>query len=166
MDDLYPFAIALGGAFLLFLIHRFSALVRLLYSEIQNIVSKLLVYPVAVPRLYFLGPWSPAQILLWILYCASNVICLSFGSPSIEDIKQRCGSLLLINMVPLYFGLNFNFVAKILGFRLVTLRRIHVSIAVMTWILSLARIVIELRLDPQFSIATSANLRLLIVCLI
>ena len=163
MYVLLPFAIALGAIFAaLFLSH---ILVRGCWigHRLYDAMLRYLVHPIVVPRLVFMEPWTPLHLILWAIYVAANIVCLTLDSRSVREVEQRAGTLLLINAIPLYFGASFSVIADALGISLATLKSIHRSMAVVVWILGLVRMAITLQLNPSFAIGIAPNLYLIIV---
>ena len=95
------------------------------------------LYPFLLARRRFIGPWTRAGFLLRLLYVFFNAFCGSFGVTSLAQAATRAGTLSLVNMIPLYFGLHLGFIADLLGLSLKDFCSIHGASAVMSAILGI-----------------------------
>ena len=119
------YAIAAGGVFVLLLIMKSGSSIRHVFHALAILVAKHLTYAVLVRRHRLLGPWSRGDVLLQVTYLTINIFCMTFRVVSVKDAGARAGTLAMINLTPLFFGLNLSFLADILGISLTNFRRIH-----------------------------------------
>ena len=78
-----------------------------------------------VRRHRFLGPWTLADVIIQLIYIASNSFCLGFRVSGVKKAGIRAGILSLINLIPLFLGPHLGFLADILGISLSAFWRIH-----------------------------------------
>lgn len=118
-------AIAAGDVFALLLIMKSISAVQHGFFALAILAAQHLTYPFLVRRRRLLGPWSPADVLLQVIYLTINTFCLIFRVSSVKEAGARAGALAMINMAPLFFGSHLGFLADILGISLSNFRRIH-----------------------------------------
>ena len=78
MDLITVYAIAAGGIFVTLLLMRVASSLISLTSIIYVMASKHLTYPYLLNRHQILGPWTRANVLLYLVYGAVNVFCIAF----------------------------------------------------------------------------------------
>ena len=110
-----------------------------------------------------LGPWSPADVLLQLLYILLNVFYVTFRVTSFNEAGDRAGTLSIINIAPLFFGLYLSFLADLLGLLLSNYRRIYRSAGIISFALVALHIFAAVYHDPTYSLRVPGNLYLLIV---
>ncbi|CZR52131.1 uncharacterized protein PAC_02008 [Phialocephala subalpina] len=161
MEITLVYAIALGGVLLIpLLINLLPWLPYLTFSTppfLQQIL-RYLKYAYLVRRHQFLGPWTFADILLQVIYIASNSVCLCLPDLHIAKAGMRAGNLSLINMIPLFLGPHLGFLADILGVSLSTFRLMHRSAGVMSCSLVLFHVLAMLVSHTVFPLRGTANL--------
>ena len=157
------YAVAAGGVFLiLIVINSFPFILHVLRS-LATTMSKYFTYPFIVRRHRFLGPWSPADIFVQLLYITVNVFCVTFRVVSFNEVGDRAGTLSIVNIAPLFFGLHLSFLADLLGLSLSHYRRIHRSAGFISFALVALHLFAAVYVDPSFSLRVRGNLYLLIV---
>ena len=82
---------------------------------------------------------------------------------SFDEAGDRAGTLSIINMAPLFFGLHLSFLADLLGLLLSNYRRIYRSAGIISFVLVALYIFTAIYHDPTYSLYVSGNLYLLIV---
>ncbi len=82
---------------------------------------------------------------------------------SFDEVGDRAGTLSIINMAPLFFGLHLSFLADLLGLSLSNYRRIHRSARIMSFALVALHTFVVVHHDPTYSLRIPRNLYLLIV---
>lgn len=97
------------------------------------------------------------------LYISLNVFCVTFRVTSFDEAGERAGTLSIINMAPLFFGLHLSFLADLLGLSLSNYRRIHRSAGIMSFALMALHVFAAVHHDPAYSLHVFRNLYLLIV---
>ena len=140
------YAIAAGGLVLGLLLARIWKQYTL---SINLFVSRYLTYPCALPRLGYVGPWTPADIIMQAVYVALNILCVTLGAASTDDIQKRAGTLTIINIMPLFFGSHIVFAADLLGLTLSDFKRIHRCAGGMVFALFMLRAIIDLYSPPN-----------------
>lgn len=163
MDITLEYAIAAGGILTLFFLANLLRLARPLFQRVSRKASKHVSYTYLIHRHRYLGPWTPADVLVQVAYAAGNIFCLSFHATSTMEVGKRAGSMALINMIPLFAGPHLSSLADVLGVSLVTARQVHRSAAFMTSALVLVHLLFALAATPSFSIGMAQNLFAIIV---
>ena len=117
-----------------------------------------------------LGPWSRAGVLLKLIYVAGNATCISLevsqSRPEIPTLSQagfRAGTLLIVNLIPLFAGPHLGFLADLLGVNLSTIRQIHRSAGVMAVLLAAFHTLVAVGSRPSFGLSLPQNLFAVIV---
>lgn len=166
MEITLAYAIALGGVLLLpLLLNLLPWLPYLSFSTPSFIQQALryLKYPYIIRRHRFVGPWTCVDIIIQIVYIASNSFCVGFRVSSIEKAGVRAGHLSLINMIPLFLGPHLGFLADILGISLSMFRLMHRSAGLMSFGLVLFHVVAVLLSHAMFSLRGIANISAVVV---
>ena len=118
MEITQTYAVAAGGVFLILMIIKGFPFILHVLQSLAITISKYLTYPFVVRRHRLLGPWSPADVFLQLLYIALNVFCVTFRVVSFNEAGDRAGTLSIVNMAPLFFALHLSFLADLLGLSL------------------------------------------------
>ena len=84
------------------------------------------------------GPWSFRDFVLCCIYILTNTFCSAYRTRPVVEASKRTGVLLLINLMPLYFGPHLDLLAELLGVSLYDLHNIHGSAAATSVLLSAA----------------------------
>ena len=163
MDNAKAYAIGIGSGFVLLILINFSPHVRLFMKKTSIWTNKYFAYPELVRRHRYIGPWSPADVVLQMCYVAINVFCLSFKTTSVQMAGLRAGTLSLVNMIPLFAGFHISFIADILGIRLALYRLIHRSAGTMSIILLVLHVLTAIASRNAFPLQVVENLWGLIV---
>jgi hypothetical protein len=166
MEITLAYAIALGGVLLTpSLVNLLPWLLYLTFSTPPFLQQTLryLKYAYLVPRHQFLGPWTFADILLQVIYIASNSFCVGFRVSDIAKAGVRAGNLSLINMIPLFLGPHLGFLADILGITLSAFRLMHRSAGVMSCSLVLFHVLAMLVSSTAFPLRGIANISAAVV---
>jgi hypothetical protein len=163
MEIAQIYAIVAGGVFLVLIIIQGFPFIQRILQSVAIIISKYLTYPFIVRRHRPLGPWTPADVLLQLLYISLNVFCVTFRVTSFNEVGDRAGTLSIINMVPLFFGLHLSFLADLLGLSLSSYRRIHRSAGIMSFALVALHLFAAVHNDPTYSLREPQNVYLIIV---
>ncbi len=163
MEITQIYAIVAGGVFLLLMFMKGFPFIQQVLQSLNITISRYLTYPLIVRRHRLLGPWRPADVLLQLLYISLNVFCVTFRVTSFDEVGDRAGTLSIINMAPLFFGLHLSFLADLLGLSLSNYRRIHRSAGMMSFALVALYTFAAVYYDPTYSLRLPGNLYLLIV---
>lgn len=163
MNNTQLYAIGIGASFVLVALSNLSSSFRYLLERSSAWVDRYLVYPQVLGRHRYIGPWSPADVVLHCSYVAINALCMCFKADSVRTAGLRAGVLSLINAIPFFAGFDMSFMADILGIRLATYRLIHRSAGIMSAVLVLSHVVIALASQADFALNVSGNLWGLIV---
>lgn len=135
MEITQIYALAAGGSFLALLIIKGYIFFAQIVQLVLVFLSKYFTYSFVLRRHRVLGPWSRADILLQFLYIILNIFCITFRITSLKEAQDRAGTLFIINMMPLFFGLHLSFLADLLGLSLSNYRRVHRSVGIMSFAL-------------------------------
>jgi len=122
MDITQKYAAAAGSVFFIFILVNLLPHITPLIGHVSLLASKYLTYPHPIHRYSFLGPWSPADGLVQLIYLTANVFCFSFRVSTISEAGLRAGTLSVINTIPLFAGPHLSFLADQLGVSLRTYR--------------------------------------------
>lgn len=163
MEITQIYAVAAGGVFLILMIIKGFPFIQHVLRSLAITISKYLTYPFVVRRHRLLGPWSPADVLLQLLYIALNILCVTFRVTSFNEAGDRAGTLSIVNMAPLFFGLHLSFLADLLGLSSSNYRRIHRSAGIISFALVTLHLLAAVHGDPTYSLHVRGNLYLLIV---
>ena len=158
------YAIVAGGIFFILIIMKGFPFIQRILQSVAIIISKYLIYSFIVRRHRPLGPWTSADVLLQLLYISLNVFGVTFRVTSFNEVEDRAGTLSIINMAPLFFGLHLSFLADLLGLSLSSYRRIHRSAGIMSFALVALHLFVAVHNDPTYSLREPQNLYLIIVC--
>lgn len=143
MDITQIYAITAGAIFSLMLIIRAASSFLRFFRPYSVLLMKHLLYPRALRRHRFLGPWTRAHVFLQLLYLTVNIFCSTFGVSTIKELRNRTGAVSLINMLPAYFGYHLSSVSDMLGLSIINYRRIRASTGAMSIFLGLFHAVVN-----------------------
>ena len=148
MDLSLLYAVAAGGLAAVALVLQIARhLHRFFQDSLTAFLVRHVVYPLGINRHMLLGPWSRGMILFQVISWAVTVFCSSFQVHNPSEAATRTGRLSLINLVPLYFGVQLSFVADILGVSLRLWRQLHGTLGVIAVVLALVHAGISLGID-------------------
>ena len=134
------YAVAAGGTLSIFVLLNLLPYLAPLWKHISLFTSKHLTYPYVLHRHRLIGPWSRFEFLLQVVYLTINIFCLSFRLSGVAKAGTRAGNLSLVNMIPLFAGPSFSFLADRLGIPLKVYRCAHRSAGLMTVVLVLIHV--------------------------
>ena len=163
MEITQIYAIVAGGFFLLLMFMKDFSFIQQVLQSLNIIIFRYLTYSLIVRRHRLLRPWSPADVLLQLLYISLNVFCVTFRVTSFDETKDRAGTLSIINMTPLFFDLHLSFLIDLLGLSLSNYRRIHRFARIMSFALVALYTFAVVHHDLTYSLRVPENLYLLIV---
>jgi len=165
MEITLAYAIALGGVLLTLLLINLLPRPPYLTFSTPPLLQRLmyLKYAYLIRRHQFLGPWTFADILLQVIYIASNSVCLCLPDLHIAKAGMRAGNLSLINIIPLFLGPHLGFLADILGVSLSAFRLMHRSAGVMSCSLVLFHVLAMLVSHTAFPLRGIANISAAVV---
>ena len=164
MDIIQIYAIAAGGTFFIFVLINLLPYLAPLWKHISLFTSKHLTYPYILHRHRLIGPCSRLEILLQVVYLTINIFCLSFRLSGVAKAGTRAANLSLVNMIPLFAGPSFSFLADRLGVPLEVYRCGHRSAGFMTFVLVLIH-VLSVVSQGSFSLTQPQHLFAVIVSL-
>ena len=125
MDVLQVYTIALSGFFLVLVVRKLSSLSEATFVWVQNQFCRHVTYRRILSRHQFVGPWMLSQIIVQVLYYTFNIFVLTFQARSFDKIGSRAGTLIVVNMAPLFFGWQLSFLADLTGLSLSNYLRVH-----------------------------------------
>ena len=143
MDVIKVYSIVAGGVFGVLVVLHWILRVFQIIQTLSIWAFRHFVYPFLLMRRRFIGPWTRAGFLLRVLYVSLNVFCGSFRVTSLAQAGIRVGTLSLLNMVPLFFGLHLGFIADLLGLSLKDFSSIHGASAVMSTTLGVLHVILN-----------------------
>ena len=163
MEITQIYAIIAGGVFLILMIIKAFPFIQQILQSLAIAIFKYLTYPFVVRRHRLMDLWSPADILLQLLYIALNVFCVTFRANSLNEAEDRAGTLSIVNMAPLFFSLHLSFLADLLGLSLSNYRRIHHSAGTISFALVALHVFTAVNDNPVYSLRLPGNIYLVIV---
>ena len=142
MEATQIYAIAAGSIFvLLTVLNSLLCILQKLYA-CNMLLLRHLIYPFLIRRHRFVGPWTRLGVLLRLIYLIANIFLSIFPVLSLSEAAGRAGRLSLINMIPLFFGPHFSFLADVIGVPLHTYQSLHGASAAMTVLLGATHVVL------------------------
>ena len=142
MDLTQIYATFIGSFFSgLILFNTFRKFCRVLQRQ-KVFMLRHLIYPLILNRHFLIGPWTRINLLMRLIHLGVSVFLTIFRTKSIFETGVRAGTLALINMVPLFFGLHLGFLADLFGVSLKTYQCIHVAGASMSFLLAFFHVII------------------------
>ena len=112
MDITQIYAITMAGLlFILLLARVLFHRIRVLY-KLWLLFMKVLFYSNLISRHRLLGPWRNVDVTTQLIYIAINAFCFSFRLASTPQAGLRAARLSLINMILLFLGPHFSFLAS------------------------------------------------------
>lgn len=164
MNFLAIYAIAAGGILGTLFLVRIGPSLMSLSSTASVMISKHLSFPYILSRHKLVGPWTRANVLLYMVYLAVNIFFVAYQGPSAVGFGRRAGTLSLINMGFLVLATHLSFLADILGVSLQTCQRIHRAVGYTTSGLLAFHIIVTLAIRQEtFPLNDERNLFALIV---
>ena len=166
MDVAQIYAVVAGSLFAVLTIVNFCIhLWTILQTNIVWILRHM-IYPFLLRRHRLVGPWTRRGFVFRSLYILTNIFCSVYRTQSIIEAGNRTGILSLINLMPLFFGPHFDFLAGLMGVSLHNVRTIHGSAAVVSVLLSTAHAIFSVFGGKWSTLAWSSHLYGLIVSFI
>lgn len=166
MDVTEVYAVVAGSLFAVLTTVNFCIHLWTWFQTYAVWILRHLVYPFFLRRHRLLGPWSRRGFILRNIYILTNIFCSAYRTQSITEAGNRTGILSLINLMPLFFGPHFDFLAKLMGVSLHNLQTVHGSAAFMSVSLSVAHAIFSVLGGQWNTLAWSPRLYALIVSLI
>ena len=158
MDITQVYAIAIGGILFALILVNLRSRIEPVVQFITLQTSRYLTYPTLIPRRRYLGPWSPADVLLHALYIAVNAFCVAFKASDLKSAGLRAANLSLINMIPLMAGHHLSVLADIFGIPLHAYTKIHRAGGIMSLALLISHVLAVLVTKTGFSLRTTEHL--------
>lgn len=165
MDTPNVYGIVGGSLVGILLIVRLLPWLMTLRTGFFQAVAKYLTYSYLVDRHRLLGPWTPAEVLVYLSYISTNLFCIFYLKVSGADVSRRAGLLSVINMTFLYSSPNLSILADCLGITVRTCRRMHHAAGWMTGALVSIHIGCGMVRGPKYSLRITGNIGSVIVCL-
>jgi hypothetical protein len=162
-EPIHIYAVSVGGIFAFLLLVNTLPYFQASLAFAHRLILQYLVFPQLLRRNRFVGPWSPADVLLQICYVTANAFCLGFRAESFGEAGVRAARLSLINMVPAFAGPHLSFLADVLGVSLRTFRRIHRSAGVVSVLLLALHVATVVAAKTQFPLQDAKNMWALVV---
>jgi hypothetical protein len=152
------YAIISGGVVLCLIVLYFRGYLKQLLRKISLQGARYLVYPQLVRRHRYIGPWSPGNLGLHLLYFTIIAICVGFRASSFQKAGLRAANLSLIHMIPHVIGSDLSFLADILWLPLGIFQLLHRSTALISLLLLLFHVLVTIALRMPFQLSVSKNL--------
>lgn len=120
------YGIILGTFFTIWLLYRvLSRILNMLRVFCTLFLLKHLIYPNLYPRMPFFNTITRFQSLIVVAFVAVNILCMTVGINSSDQIGKRAGLMSIINLIPLFTGSRLSTVANYLGISLRAYTRMH-----------------------------------------
>jgi hypothetical protein len=121
METVQAYAVSWTGLFAVLIFLRLLPLLNRLrpglnktFAYINYHATRHLTYRL-VRRHAFVGPSTVGSVLLHIAYVAANLVCLIYGASTLSEAAIRAGDLSVVNMTPLFLGLDSSYLTDLLG---------------------------------------------------
>jgi hypothetical protein len=166
MDTIPVYSSAAGGLLCIFVLIRYLPNIATVIEYVSILISKYLTYPYVLHRHQIVGPWSITGIVVHLIYVTVNLFSLifySFEVSTISEAGRRAGTLALVNMIPLFAGPHLTFLADQLGVPLKTVRHLHRSASLMTFVLCAFHVVVIAASRAPLPLGVAQNLFAVIV---
>lgn len=108
-----------------------------IYKQLSHWVYKTWIYTTFISEGRLFSSWSRASIVVLLFYFLVNCLCIIFPISSLNEASIRAANLALINMVLLYAGPCFSFLADILHIPLRSYERLHSCAGLLVWLLGI-----------------------------
>lgn len=125
MQFVLVYAIWVGSTVTALLVLRYLPLLRSWASKVNRINTQYIVNLIVISRHRFGGPYSLGEIILCLLFVATNVFFVWYPDGSLEAARGKCGILALANMGFLYASPSMSSLSDLLGLRLRGCRQLH-----------------------------------------
>jgi hypothetical protein len=163
-DPVHIYALSVGGIFTFLLLVNALPGFQASLAFARRLALQHLVFPQLLRRSRYLGPWSPADVLVHVCYVAANSCCVGFRAASLSEAGLRAARLSLINMAPAFAGPHLSFLADVLGVSLGTFRRIHRSAGSVSVLLLAFHVAMVVVAKTPFPLQVTQNMWALVVC--
>ncbi|KKZ68760.1 hypothetical protein EMCG_05636 [[Emmonsia] crescens] len=125
MDTVTIYSVVAGGILVTLTLIRVICSLKSRINTFSMLISKHLAYPCLLKRHRLFGPWTRANVLLYIVYGVVTIFFIAFRVPSASEAARRAGTLSLVNMGVTFIATHLSFLADCLGISLKICRRIH-----------------------------------------
>ncbi|PGG98896.1 hypothetical protein GX51_06543 [Blastomyces parvus] len=125
MDIVTIYSAVAGGVLVTLTLIRIICSLKSRINTISMLISKHLTYPCLIKRHRLFGPWTRANVLLYIVYGVVTIFFIAFRVPSASEAARRAGTLSLVNMGVTFIATHLSFLADGLGISLKICRRLH-----------------------------------------
>lgn len=166
MEITLGYAIGMGGVILLLALINILPCLPFIIPPTWPLIQwgfRYLTYPYLLHRHRFIGPWTGMDIIIQLIYIASNSFCLGFQTSSIRQCGIRAGNLTLINLIPLFLGPHLSFLTDIFGVSLATIKLIHRYSGLVACSLMVFHVAAILASHTSFILHSAANISALVV---
>jgi hypothetical protein len=116
--------------------------------------TKTLSYTFVLGRHAWVGPWTVAATVAQSMYIIGNIISISLGVSSLSEVALRAGKMALVNLIPLFLSPHLGTLADFFGISLRSFRKVHGSVGVMSFVLTLVHVCIMLFQSEQRDLYT------------
>ena len=130
---------------------------------VSRLVSRHLLLPTIFRKGTILNRWSRLDVLLLFVYLGANITCLIIGTREIFEAGLRAGTLALINTIFLFTSPHLSFLADRLSVSIHTCRRLHVFVALVSFILVTFHAVVVLAKKGTYMLDSSPNIWAVVV---
>ncbi|KAL4801665.1 hypothetical protein BDV18DRAFT_148500 [Aspergillus unguis] len=158
MDALVIYAIAAGGVLILLFLIKIMVSLSHRTHLLTIPLSRHFTLRVLVPRRRLFGPWTWANVCLFISYVAINVFLVLFRARTLAGAGRRAGTLALINFIFPLSTIHASSLADILGIYLRTCQKVHGATSWMGVVLLSVHVVLAIAERPRFLLSESQNL--------
>ncbi|EQL28308.1 hypothetical protein BDFG_08925 [Blastomyces dermatitidis ATCC 26199] len=119
MDTVTIYSVVAGGILVTLTLIRVICSLKSRINIISMLILKHLAYPCLIKCHRLFGPWTRANVLLYIVYGVVTIFSIAFRVPSASEAARRAGTLSLVNMGVTFIATHLSFLADGLGCRVV-----------------------------------------------
>ena len=132
-------------------------------SCVSRMVRRHLLLPTILRQGIVLNRWSRFDVLSLLIYLGANIACLVVRTRDISEAGLRAGTLALINAIFLFASPHLSFLADRLGVSIHTGRRLHVFVALVSFVLTIFHAAIGVATKGTYELNTSPNIWAVVV---
>jgi hypothetical protein len=123
-----------------------------------------LFYPYLIPQILFFGPLTRFHVILQIGYIGGTIAFNKVGVHSATLASTRACTIILSNLLFLFFSMSLEFAAKILNFSVRDFRQLHRTIGCMVYAQAVLHSSIMLSRVPSTTFHSQPMIYGIIVC--
>ncbi|OJD10684.1 hypothetical protein AJ78_08376 [Emergomyces pasteurianus Ep9510] len=111
MDIVTIYSAVTGGVLVTLTLIRIICSLKSRINTISMLISKHLTYPCLLKRHRLFGPWTRANVLLYIVYGVVTIFFIAFRVSSASEAARQTETLSLVNMRIIFIATHLSFLA-------------------------------------------------------